>query len=195
MIPKNFNFITQLTKDLSDRSQNFARQMTQQLKQGLTENWETIEHQVPQLSLALDFLRPHVRALGLRVARLSRNHVEIILPSKFRNLADGGHVLEGAVVMAASEAFKWLWKQNMPEGNFTHEIRKINFEAMKPLVGNLRLRVELNELSRETALLELTKLQRSDSVGLVLVYGKDEQLVAHVEIESRLGLTPALDWT
>lgn len=183
MMPKNFNFITRISQDLFHKLEGFS---------------ESLEKQVPNakiVSLALDFLKPHVRALGLRVVKLSRNHVEILLPSKYRNLTTKGYVLEGAVVMASCEALRWLWQQNKPVGNFAQEIGKIQFEGLKPLMGNLRLRAELTELARETALLELSKMQKSDSTIIVLVYGPDEQLVAQVEVETKLRLTPALEWT
>ena len=182
-MPRNFNFITRLSQDLIHKLEGFS---------------ENFERQVPNakiVSLALDLLKPHIQALGLRVAKLSRTHVEIILPSKYRNLTAKGFVLEGAVVMAACEALRWLWLQNKPEGSFSHEFGRIQFESVKPLSGQLRLRAELTELARETALLELSKMQKSELTVMVLVFDHDEQLVAQVELESRLRLTPALEWT
>lgn len=180
MIGKNFNFIARL-----------SGQVTTQLLRDLTQN---LEAAVPQLSLALDFLRPHVRALGLRVARLSKDHVELVLPSKFRNQGEAGHVLEGAVVMAACEAAKWLWQQNRTQEGFHQSIQKIQLSCLRPLMGTLRLRIALSEISRETVFLELAKIQKSEHLDLVMIYDKDEQLVAQVEILSEFSLTPSLEW-
>jgi len=177
MIGKNFNSIARVSQGLF---LDFA---------------DKVGKQIPQLNLALDFLRPHIQALGLRIARLSRSQVEIVLPNKFRNRGSRGMVLEGAVVMAAVEALKWLWDQNKPDGNFRQEISKVTFEGLKPLMGELRLRDELAELPRETALLELANGNRSSMVMVVVVFDQDEQVVARVEVEMNLGLTPALQWT
>lgn len=176
MIAKNFNFIARLSDAL-------VRDLTHNL-----------EVAVPQLSLALDFMRPHVRALGLRVARLSKDNIELILPAKFRNQSEAGYVLEGALVMAACEAAKWLWQQNRPEIGFQHGIQKIQLSCLQPLQGDLRLRIGLSEISRETVFLQLSKMNRSEHQDLVMIYDKDEQLVAQVEILSEFSLTPSLEW-
>jgi acyl-coenzyme A thioesterase PaaI-like protein len=180
MIVKNFNFIAQL-----------STQLTGGLLRDLTQN---LEAAVPQLSLALDFLRPHVRALGLRVAKLSKDNVELVLPAKFRNQSQDGHVLEGALVMAACETAKWLWLQNQPAAGFCQNIKKIQLECLKPLEGTLRLRMEMSEVARETVFLELAKMKKSEHQDLILIYDKDEQLVAQVEILSEFTLTPSLEW-
>jgi hypothetical protein len=147
------------------------------------------------LNFALEFIQPHVVALGLRVARLSRTQAEIIIPDKERNLSPEGFILEGVVVTAAIEALRFLWEHNKPEGNFKQSIRGLELEVLKPFVGPLRLRVELSEILRESCYSDLATQQKNEHEVVAQVFDPSEQMVAQLHLSVRLALVPALEWT
>jgi hypothetical protein len=156
---------------------------------------ETIEEFVPKLNFALDFLRPHNRALGLRAARLAKDQIEVVLPNKPKNLGPDGEILESAVIAAACEAVRWLWLNWGMAGELNQQFTKIHFERNFPLVGNLHLKTELPELVREQGLMELAQVHRTTAHHLVQVFAPDSRLVAQVEVETKLQQTPAIEWS
>ena len=63
------------------------------------------------LTSALEFLRPHHVALGLRVSRLSTTHVEVVIPGGKRNLSDRGEIDPGILTTAATLGLQLLLRR------------------------------------------------------------------------------------
>lgn len=146
------------------------------------------------LNSALDFLRPHFLSLGMRVVRLSPHHVEIMVPAKPRNLDESGFIMEGILTSAAIEAFKQLWKRNAPEGFFENKVMGYQFEKFKELKGDIRLRCELSDLSREAILAELHKDKRSRTQVQIHFFNSEDQICAELNLQSELFLKEMIDW-
>lgn len=155
---------------------------------------ELIDEYAPRLHLVLDYLKPQARALGLRVARLSPEKIEVVLPDRPRNRGEHAHLHEGAVTMAACEVARWLWLENKPDGVFELEFSKVQLEKIDVLIGDLRLRAELDDVAREKALYQFREMKRSEASMQVLVYNREEKLVAKVELEMQMSVTPTLEW-
>jgi hypothetical protein len=147
------------------------------------------------LNFALDFFQPHVLSLGLRVAKLSRAQVELVIPDKDRNLDLQGLMQEGVVVSAGVEAVKLLWGQNKPDGNFKQNLRGLELEVFKPMKGMLRLRMEMAELSRESAYASLATTQQAEQDLIAQIFDSQEQAVAQIKFSLKLSLMSALDWS
>lgn len=143
---------------------------------------------------ALDYLRPYVQSLGLRITSLNRTRVEILLPAKARNLNEQNQILEGAVISAASHAYRLLWGENKLEGDFQIQITAISLQKQKALLKDLRLRWELTELQREAIFAELISDKKSYQDAVISVYDRDDLLVAQVELKAEISLTEMLEW-
>lgn len=143
---------------------------------------------------ALDYLRPYVQSLGLRITSLTRHRVEVLLPAKMRNLDEQNQVLEGAVISAATHAFRLLWNENKLEGDFQLQITSVHLQKQKVLQGDLRLRWELSELHRESIFAELIGQKRSRQETVIGVYNQDDMLVAQVDLKAEISLTEMLEW-
>ncbi len=147
------------------------------------------------LNFALDLLQPHVLAMGLRVAKLSRAHVEVVVPDKERNLDSRGLIQDGVVMTSAIEACRFLWDQNRPEGPFTMELEHFQMDLLKPFRGELRIRIELPELVREASYTELETSQKSQHELQAQVFDQSEILLAQIRVGVRLSLVPAIAWS
>lgn len=146
------------------------------------------------LNSALDFLRPHFLSLGIRIVRLSPQQIEILVPAKARNLDESGMVMEGILTSVGIEAFKMLWKRNAPQGHFENKVSQFSFEKIKELKGDIRLRCELSEISREAVLAELVKDKRSRVQVQIDFYNLEEQICAQLALQSELFLKEMIDW-
>jgi hypothetical protein len=146
------------------------------------------------LGYALDLIRPHFISLGARIAVLSATQIELNLPRKSRNIGTDGYLLPGVQISAAIEAYRLLWFRNAPEGEFQVSVRNVKTQFLRPAHGDLKLRGELSEISRESRWAELTKNKRSSHQMTLHVFDAEEQIVAEVEIESELFLNTLLEW-
>lgn len=146
------------------------------------------------LNSALDLFRPHLISLGLRISVLNASQIEIALPAKQRNLDEKGRILAGVQTSAAIEAYKLLWQRNSPEGNFDVVVKSTEARFFKAAKGDLYLRGELSEISRETKWAELSKNKRADHEMTLHLFDDQEQMVAEVLVVAELFLVEMIDW-
>lgn len=146
------------------------------------------------LSYALEWFRPHLRSMGVRISRLSLSQVEVVLPSLKRNSDERGDTLDGVVIAAALQAHRFLWQINSPEGNVQFKITGLNWQAHGRLHGELRVRAELKDLTRENFLLELNSFKQSKQKMLLFVLSAEEQIRAELEVDAEFYLVESLDW-
>ncbi|MNL29228.1 hypothetical protein D3C87_1509050 [compost metagenome] len=144
------------------------------------------------LSYALDVVRPFSAGMGLRVSRLSDTHLEMVIPTRTRNLNEDKMMHEGALVTAAIEAAKLLWSRHAPMGNFVITVTKIEFEMHRELLADGRLRIELPEATKEVVLSEVRDHRSSQAEAEVKVFDENEQAVADVRLHLQFKHTPAL---
>lgn len=144
------------------------------------------------LSGALDFLRPFTAGLGLRVARLSDTQLELVIPARERNLGSDGHLHEGVLIGAGIEAAKLLWSRHAPLGVFEADVRSLSFEMHRSTAKTVRVRLELQETSRENTLAILRKEREATSDLSLRYLDDDEQSVADLGLSLKLRHTPTL---
>ena len=190
------DFSPDFNKNLGRRLNNLANKLGFKATLLLSDLAEQVTSPQAKLALnsALDYIRPHLISLGLRISILAVDQVEMTLPRKARNLDRKGRLLPGIQISAAIEAYKLLWQRNAPEGIFDVQILSVNTRFMKTSQGDLKIRGELSELSREGAWAELRKNKRSRHQARMLVFDQEKQMVAEIEIESELFLLETLEW-
>lgn len=144
------------------------------------------------LSYALDVVRPFSAGMGLRVSRLSDTHVEMVIPTRTRNLNEQGFLHEGALSTAAIEAAKLLWMRHAPMGNFTIQVTKLEIESFRELSEDGRLRLEVSESTKEVVLAEIRDTRESEADADVRIADENEQTVAEIRMHLKFKHTPAL---
>jgi len=144
------------------------------------------------LSYALDVVRPFSAGMGLRVSRLSDTHVEMIIPTRTRNLNEQGFLHEGALSTAAIEAAKLLWMRHAPMGNFTIQVTKLEIELFRELSEEGRLRLEVPESTKEVVLSEIRDRRESEADADVRIADANEQTVAEVRMKLKFKHIPLL---
>lgn len=190
------DFSPDFNKNFSRKMNNLAAKIGISATQLLSELAQQMTSSQARTALnsALDFVRPHLVSLGVRISVLGTDQVEMLLPRKTRNIDRSGNILSGVQISAATEAFKLLWQRNAPEGIFDIQIKTVNSRFMKSARGDLKIRGELSELSREAAWAELRKNKRTQFQSTMLIFDQEKQIVAEIEIDSELFLRETLEW-
>jgi hypothetical protein len=146
------------------------------------------------LSSALDLFKPHFVSLGARISKLSPARIEVILPESNKNSDVHGETLDGAIISAGLHALRMLLKLNAPAGEFNLKMTEVHWRPCGSLKGELRLRAEMNDLSRENLLLELNQFKRSKQQVSLLVVSVDEQIRGELEVHADVFIVESLDW-
>ena len=146
------------------------------------------------LQFALDVVRPYLQSLGLRVAKLTAENIEVVLPEHPLHQDMKSFLDEGAVCSASLFAFRKLWKRNAPKGPFSWKVLKFEFEALRELQGPLHIKWNLPTLQREALYAELAETQRALQDTVVHVFNGQDQLVAQVHLHAELRAMKILDW-
>lgn len=144
------------------------------------------------LSYALDVVRPFSAGMGLRVSRLSDTHVEMVIPTRTRNLNEQGFLHEGALSTAAIEAAKLLWMRHAPMGTFNIQVTKLEIELFRELSEEGRLRLEVPESTIEVVLAEVRDTRESEADADVRIADGNEQTVAEVRMKLKFKHIPAI---
>ncbi|MBX3040223.1 MAG: DUF4442 domain-containing protein [Bdellovibrionaceae bacterium] len=145
------------------------------------------------VSSALEFMKPFTSGLGLRVARLSDTQVEIVVPTRTRNLNGAGHIHEAVLLATSSEASELLWKRHAPLGTFLIETKSAKVEVLREIKEEVRVRWELSETLREKVLSDLRQTRETETDADVRVVDDQEQIMAEVSLRLRLKHVPALN--
>ncbi len=144
------------------------------------------------LSYALDVVRPFSAGMGLRVSRLSDTQVEMVIPARTRNMSELKQIHDGAIVTAGIEAAKLLWMRHAPMGNFDIRVTKMEINLLREASDEVRLRMELPEVMRETVLAEIRDRRESASDVELKVFDGQEQAIAELHLSLSFKHTPAL---
>lgn len=145
----------------------------------------------------LDFMKPLPLTLGLRISRWTKTQMEVIIPARGKNLDEWGQISEGVVCFAALRSFKKMWKKWSPKGNFNIWIQEISIERTKQSLGDLRLKMELSEVSRESVFAELLREKKAELETVIQVFDSDQespQWVGQVRIKAHFYYNESLDW-
>lgn len=147
------------------------------------------------LNFALDFLQPHVSSMGLRIAVLNRQNIEIVIPERERNLDIHGNIHQAVAVSAAMEASQLLWLYNQPDGTFTYQLKSLQVEYLQALAGSLRLRFVLSDIQRETCYAELARENKSEVQFQIQLFNQHSILIAKFDLVAALTRAPSIEWT
>jgi hypothetical protein len=155
-----------------------------------------IQGKPPQhiLNFALDFIRPYIQTLGLRVSKLTSENVEVVIPGKVLYQDVNQNLDEGALISASLFAFKKLWKKNSPKGHFKIEIKKIEFEKIRDPKAPVRIRLELSAMTRETIFADLVESKTATQDIMAHILDSELQVLAKVHIQAELSLLKAINW-
>lgn len=140
-----------------------------------------------------DWFRPFSAGMGLRVARLGDQHVELVLPYQTHNLSSEGYLHEGALFSAGSEAVRILWERHAPYGEFLILFKKSQFELRQLTKEDVRVRFELIEASRETILSSLRRHRIGIAEAAVSYFNEKDQLIGELNLSYEIHHTPNLE--
>ena len=144
------------------------------------------------LGVAMDFIRPFNLGMGFRVAQLTDTQVELVIPARVRN-QDGNHQLhEGAIVAAGIEAIELLWDRHAPMGGIRSQIQSFEFRKLKDCSGEARLKMELPESTRESALSSMRQFSEAQSELTAYVYSDQMHAVSEIRFKLKLQNKPGL---
>ncbi len=132
-------------------------------------------------SFVVNVMRPFSSGMGLRVAGLGPNRVQIVVPDWLRN-KDENSLHEATYLTAAKEGFR-LWIQRLvgPATNF--ELQQILLKASRPIRGQARVEFQIEDLDKEIFLHQLQQegtLEKSFSWS---VLDESEKKCAEVELK------------
>ncbi|MFP5519430.1 MAG: hypothetical protein ACLGGX_05970 [Bdellovibrionia bacterium] len=144
------------------------------------------------LSYALDIFKPFTQGMGVRIARLSDSHIEVVLPQRPHNLTAHKEFHEGVVLGAGLEAIRTLWARHAPLGEFFLYATKVNLEIHRPPLKELRFKLEMIEAQREAVLAELRRHRKSQQDLQLKIYDENDQLVADLDVQIALQFQPSL---
>lgn len=144
------------------------------------------------LSYAADLLRPFSAGMGLRITRLSDSQIEVVLPARTRNMNDKKLIHEAAFLAAAIEGARTLWERHAPLGEFHLFARKSEIEILKPIGEDVRLRLEISEALRESALAEIRRHRKSEVDLMVQAFDEKDSVVAEINLNLEMRHTPSL---
>ncbi len=138
------------------------------------------------LSYALDFLRPFSAGMGFRITRLSDRHVELVVPVRKRNQDDEGRIHEGALLTGALEAARLLWLRHAPLGEFHVHMSRAQFQVLQEYTGDVRVRMELPEIQRETVFAQIRAHHRAETEVTLHFFDEKEKSVAEATMTLQL---------
>lgn|GEM_PF-4214051 len=150
------------------------------------------------LGLALDLTKPYLQGLGFRVAKLSPELIELIIPQKALLAGANGGLDEGLdpaiLCQAATYALNLLWLRSAhPQISARLWIRKLECEQIRPAVGNQRLTLTHSTILMESLRLALQQhgapLEDKEPLRAqwtAQVFDQQESLTAKIEITAEL---------
>lgn len=173
------------------------------LSEVLSEFSETVQSPRARalLSSALEFMKPHHVALGLRVSRLSTTRIEVIVP--LRAWGRGLPVTEalepaidpGVLTTAATLAAQLLLRrQDQPELS-AGQVTEAHVRLVAPVRSALQGRLEFSKIAQESLRAELKKNGRAEIELGMAFFDDAERLVADCSLQFVARNSDQLTWT
>ncbi|MGE3756426.1 MAG: PaaI family thioesterase [Pseudobdellovibrionaceae bacterium] len=133
------------------------------------------------LGFALDFAKPFVAGIGLRVARWSDTSVEIIVPLKTKNKNESGTLHHGVLVTGAIECVQLLWSRHLPLTYENWSLQNFHIDFLRPAEGDVFIRYELLESEREKILFQARVNQSVSIEAPIHLFDSNGQLIAEAK--------------
>lgn len=144
------------------------------------------------LSVASNITDPFVVGMGLQISKLEEDLVEVVLPQRWKNLADGGEYHKGALCTLAEFTSKLYWNRHLNALAARGKVRRLEANFLQQGKGNLVAKYSLSSAEREAFLFRLRTEQEPVIDALVKIYDSQEKLVAEVAIDWQFAAQLAL---
>lgn len=142
---------------------------------------------------ALEFVKPHHLALGLRVSRLNVTRIELVVPDRRKNLI-AAEMDPGILVTAAGMGAQLLLRRMDQPDLGVVELKEAHLNRLTRLQGELRGRLEFPKISQETFRAELKKNKMATLELLMIFYDAFEKRVADCQLIYHCGAVSPLEW-
>ena len=142
-------------------------------------------------SFVVNVMRPFSSGMGLRIATLSPQQVEIVIPDWLRN-KDEKFLHEATYLTAAKEGLR-IWIQRLLGPTTEFELKSIQIKTLHPIEGNARVCFLLEDSEKEILLHHLQQKQNLEHVFSWTVLDENEMKCAEVELKVFLKLPVRLD--
>lgn len=134
------------------------------------------------LGFMLNFLRPFSAGMGFRVTRISDTQIELIIPWKFRNRNDQGHLHEATLLPAAIEAAQIFWQRHL-ESPIEIQLLSESSKIHQVMTEDARLRTEVSSGYREFIQSQLRENPRQIVEMKFQIYGAQDRLNAEIDFK------------
>ncbi len=142
-------------------------------------------------SFVVNVMRPFSSGMGLRVASLSPQQVEIVVPDWLRN-KDEKFLHEATFLTAAKEGLR-IWIQRLLGPATEFEIKQIQIKMLRPVESSARVCFQLSDSEKEIFLHQLQQKQQIEYLFAWTVLDENEMKCAEVEIKTFIQLPAYLD--
>ncbi|MBX3016497.1 MAG: hypothetical protein KF767_01310 [Bdellovibrionaceae bacterium] len=153
------------------------------------------------LSSALEFVKPHHLALGLRVSRLSTTRIEVVVPLKARapemptGEASEAIMDPGVLTTAANLGAQLLLRRQDQAELGIGQISEAHLRFVGPVTSTLRGRLEFSKIAQESLRAELKKNGRAEIELVMAFFDDSERLVADCSLQYVARHSEQLTWT
>jgi len=148
------------------------------------------------LTSALEFIKPHHLALGLRVSRLSTTRIEVVVPVPERqSVYAGDSNMDPGILTTAAVLGSQLLLRRLDQPHLGASfVRETHFRWVGTVSSDLRGRLELVKLAQESLRAELKKNGRAE-IDLVMSFFDDsERLVAECSLQYLCHAADQISW-
>ena len=187
---KNINSLPRLSQEIFFRTRHLIQRLSADQPKAIN-----LLNQV--LSVALRRLRPPLSwDASLRLTKITSTQAELLLSG----LNEANRVER--LTKASTLIWNWLWRLQPggEEWNITVRELHLRWHGNEKIgdklqtVSDLYGRVQLPEVDRELALLDVQRTGSARFLGAVRFFDKDESLVAMAEVEMNLSLRAEISW-
>lgn len=144
------------------------------------------------LGAASNIVEPFLIGMGLSVASLTEDSVEVTMPGFVRNQGEAGVVHNAALSALGEFAARIFWEHHLDLQRAELSVCALTVRFMTRASGPMRAVFRLPVSERETVLLTLRSQNSAEAQSLVSIYDSAGRLVAEVEIEWRFSRQLAL---
>lgn len=175
---------------------NFSRNL-KKVAEIFGEVSESIQNQRARhlLTSALEFVKPHHLALGLRVSRLSTTRIEVVVPHRWKNQTDSGEIDPGILTTAATMGAQLLLRRMDQPDLGPLSLEEIHFHRLTRLNGELRGRLELSKISQEAFRAELKKKATAKLELTMIFYDAFEKRLADCQMIFHCKAVNSIEWS
>lgn len=141
-------------------------------------------------SFVVNVMRPFSSGMGLRIATLSPQQIEVVIPDWLRN-KDEKFLHEATYLTAAKEGLR-IWVQRLLGPATEFELKQVQIKSTHPISGDARVCFQLEDSEKEIFLHHLQQKQSLEHIFSWTVLDANEMKCAEVELKVFLQLPAQL---